>query len=330
LYLAFNAPHFPLHAKADDIARYRGRYDEGWETIRSERATRIRDLGLLNVRLSDVERNLGPPHGTTSVLKQLGPIEVDRPVPWDTLTASQRAFQAEKMTIHAAMIDRMDREIGRVLAQLRIMGVFNDTLILFLSDNGASSEIVVRDDGHDPTAPAGSARTHLSLGPGWATVANTPFRRHKIWVHEGGISTPFIVHWPNGISARGEFRRDASHVIDVVPTIRALTGAPRLEAATTSPAPSPPGLSLIPAFARDCAVKHDKLWWHHEGNRAIRVGDLKLVAGKDGPWELYDLASDRTETKNLAPERPELVHELTRQWETLRDNFNADALRDMK
>ncbi len=147
------------------------------------------------------------------------------------------------MTIHAAMVDRMDREIGkRVLAQIRKMGAFEDTLIVFLSDNGASAEIMVRDDGHDPTAPPGSAATHLCLGPGWSTVANTPFRRHKTWVHEGGISTPLIVHWPRGISARGELRADPGHVIDIVPTIRELAGIPPVPASEPS-RPTPPHAS---------------------------------------------------------------------------------------
>ena len=133
------------------------------------------------------------------------------------------------MAIHAAMVDRMDREIGRVLDQLRAMGALDNTLILFLSDNGASAEIMVRDDGHDPSAPPGSAASHLCLGPGWSTVANTPFRRHKTWVHEGGISTPLIVHWPQGIAARGELRHDPGHVIDLVPTILEAAGATRLD-----------------------------------------------------------------------------------------------------
>jgi arylsulfatase len=262
------------------------------------------------------------------LLKLLGPDEVNRPLPWDSLNVRQRAFQAEKMAIHAAMVDRMDREIGRVLAQLRTLGAFDDTLIFFLSDNGASAEILVRDDGHDPAAPAGSARTHLCLGPGWSTVANTPFRRHKTWVHEGGISTPLIVHWPRGIAARGDLRRDPGHVIDLVPTILELTGAIRLE--PDNGAPAPPGLSLVPAFAREGTVKHDELWWQHEGNRAIRVGDWKLVAaGKDAAWELYDLATDRTETKDLARTQPDKVRELERRWQERRDEFAAIARKDL-
>jgi arylsulfatase A-like enzyme len=193
--------------------------------------------------------------------------------------------------------------------------------------------MMVREDGHDPAAPAGSAATHLCLGPGWSTVANTPFRRHKTWVHEGGISTPLVVHWPRGIatSSRGALRMDPGHVIDIVPTIQALTGTFPAASEQSPPAPARPGLSLVPAFVRDGAVKHDELWWQHEGNRAIRVGDWKLVAaGKDGPWELYDLATDRTEKHDLARTKPDKVLELARQWERRRNEFAALAREDVQ
>ena len=225
LYLAFNSPHFPLQALPDDIARYRDRYRDGWEAVRAARWKRVQELGLVRGRLPDVERDVGPPYHFPNALKALGPGEVNRPVPWGTLTEEQRAFQARKMEIHAAMVDRIDREIGRVLEQIREMGAFDNTLIFFMSDNGASAEIMVRDGGHDRTAPAGSAATHLCLGPGWSTVANTPFRRHKTWVHEGGIATPLVVCWPNGIAARGEVRHDPGHLIDIVPTILETSGA---------------------------------------------------------------------------------------------------------
>jgi arylsulfatase len=286
-------------------------------------------LGLVRGRLSEVERDVGPPYHFPKALKTLGPSEVNRPVLWDALTDRQRAFQATKMEIHAAMVDRMDREIGRVLDQLRTMGAWDDTLIFFLSDNGASAEIMIRDGGHDPSAPAGSAATHLCLGPGWSTVANTPFRRHKTWVHEGGISTPLIAHWPRGIAARGELRHDAGHVIDLVPTILDAAGATRSEthqeAGSKGPIPPFPGKSLVPAFARDGSVHRDALWWEHEGNRAIRMGDWKLVAARDRPWELYDLATDRTETRNLADQQPDRVRELADRWQRMHDEFAACA-----
>jgi sulfatase-like protein/prolyl oligopeptidase family protein len=229
------------------------------------------------------------------------------------------------------MIDRLDREIGRVLDQIRAMKAFDDTLIVFLSDNGASAEIMVRDDGHDPSAPAGSAATHLCLGPGWSTVANTPFRYHKTWVHEGGISTPLIVHWPRGIPARGELRHDPGHVIDLAPTILELTGTSRPESWNGKPIPTPPGTDLTASFRHGGTVQHDELWWEHEGNRAIRVGDWKLVAaGKDGPWELFDLAHDRTETNNMAQERQEKVRELADRWRRRWDEFTALARKDLE
>ena len=331
LYLAFNAPHFPLHAPPEDIARYRERYRGGWEAVRAERWKRIQELGLVQGRLSDVERDVGPPYHFPDALKALGPAEVDRPVPWTSLTDEQRAFQAMKMAIHAAMVDRMDREIGRVLDQLRAMSAFEDTLIVFLSDNGASAEIMVRDDGHDPSASPGSADSHLCLGPGWSTVANTPFRRHKTWVHEGGISTPLIVHWPRGIPARGEFRHDSGHVIDLVPTVLEAVGGTRPDSVDGRSMPARPGKSLVPAFARDGTVRHDAIWWAHEGNRAIRIGDWKLVAaGQDGPWELYNVAADRTETRDLARQEPAKARALAEHWQRLRDEFATIAREDAK
>jgi arylsulfatase len=331
LYLAFSAPHFPLHAPAEDIARYQGRYHKGWEAVRAERWRRIQDLGLVRGRLSDVEHEVGPPYHFPEALRVLGPGEVNRPVPWATLTDVQREFQAAKMEIHAAMVDRLDREIGRVLDQLRKMGAFENTLILFLSDNGASAEIMVRDDGHDPAAAPGSAASHLCLGPGWSSVANTPFRRHKTWVHEGGIATPLIVHWPGRVPTEGALRHDPGHVIDLVPTIREVTGSRRPHSEDGRPIPAPPGKSLVPAFARDGTVNHDELWWEHEGNRAIRMGDWKLVAaGRESPWELYDLATDRTETRNRAADKPAKVRELAERWQQRRQEFIALARADLK
>lgn len=327
-YLAFTAPHFPLQALPEDIARYRDRYRRGWEVVRAERWQRIQTLGLVRGEAAAPERDVGPPYPFPEALKTLGPGEVNRPLPWDQLSEQQRDFQATKMAIHAAMIDRMDREIGRVLEQLRAMKAFENTLILFLSDNGASAEIMVRDDGHDPAAAPGSAATHLCLGPGWSTVANTPLRRHKTWVHEGGISTPLIAHWPQGIAARGELRHNPGHVIDFVPTALELAGGKRPEPLPNQPAA--PGRSLVPAFARDGTVPHEALWWQHEGNRAIRIGDWKLVAaGNDAPWELYNLGTDRGETKNLAREQTQKVQELTERWTQLRDEFYRTARQDV-
>jgi len=319
-YLAFTAPHFPLQAPEADRQRYRERYRSGWDVGREDRWKRQKKLGLGVKSLSAVERDVGPPYAFPEALRQLGPNEVNRLVVWDSLTADQQAFQAEKMAVHAAMVDRMDREIGRVLDQLRAMGAFENTLILFLSDNGASAEMMVRGDGHNPDAACGTGATFLSLGPGWSTMANTPFRRHKTWVHEGGISTAFIAHWPAGIAARGEWRHTSAHLVDIVPTLRQLAGVPtgaEFSGGERS-LPKPPGHSLVPVFRKDGKPLHEALWWQHEGNRALRQGRWKLVAaGTNAGWELYDLQADRAEGNNLAAKYPERVRQMAQTWSRL-------------
>ncbi|MBI4623219.1 MAG: arylsulfatase [Verrucomicrobia bacterium] len=327
-YLCFTAPHFPLHAPAADIAKYRDAYQKGWNVIAGERYARMTKLGLVHHALPAMEREVGPPYDFPADVAKLGPNEVNRPLPWSDLTAGQRGFQAAKMAIHAAMVDRMDQEIGSVIAQVRAMGAFDNTLILFASDNGASAEMIVRGDGHDPAAPMGSAATFLCLGPGWSSAANAPFRRHKTWVHEGGIATPLIAHWPAGIKARGELRHNPAHLIDVVPTVLELTGAQKPAAFKGQAIPPAPGRSLVPVFAREGAVAHDYLWWQHDDHRAIRAGDWKLVALAKGGWELYDLARDRGESRNLAAERPEKVRELEGMWTRHAEETRRLALTD--
>ena len=315
-----------MHALPEDIARYRGTYNVGWEAIRQHRWDRLQAIGVIAGTLFDVERDVGPPYHFPEALETLGDGETNRPLPWDELTEVQRAFQAAKMSIHAAMVDRLDRELGRVLDQLRAMDAFENTLIFFLSDNGASAEIMVRDDGHDPQAAPGSAATYLCLGPGWSTTCNTPFRRHKTWVHEGGISTPLIVHWPKEIATHGEWRTTPGHVIDIVPTILDVAGGERPTEWNGRPVPPPPGHSLRPAFHTDTIIPREDLWWSHEGNRALRVDNWKLVAaGADGPWELYNLNTDRTETNNLTTAHPEKVRELANQWEQRQREFSELA-----
>ena len=338
-YLAFHAPHFPLHALPQDIASYSSRYLDGWDRMREERFARQRELGLGNSPLSVLDENVGPPYAFPDAIDQLGAGEVNRPVPWDSLTEVQQNFQAKKMAIHAAMIHRMDLEIGRVLEQIRSMGEFDNTVVFFMSDNGASAEIMVRGDGHDPDAPPGSAGTYLCLGPGFSSAANTPFRLHKTWVHEGGIATPLIVHWPAGIRARNELRTSVGHVIDIAPTLLDLAG---LDVAADPGAPPFAGVSLVETFARDDAPLHEAIWFYHQGNRALRKGHWKIlhtvetrddgwaqVAAREnarpGDWELYDLSADRAEQNNLAAERPEIVRELAELWDRWRDRFERDA-----
>jgi arylsulfatase A-like enzyme len=307
-YLCFTAPHFPLHALPEDIAKYRGRFAAGWDAMRVERLARMKKLGIVSCELSP--RTAGVPA-------------------WDSLSAAEREAWQQHMEIHAAMIDRVDQEIGRVLAQLREMKVLDNTVIFFLSDNGASAEKLVRGDGHDPAAPPGSAKTFMCLEPGWANLANAPLTRSKIFVHEGGISTLLIVHWPAGVAARGELRTNPGHVIDLVPTILELTGGKRPETIEGEPVPPSPGKSLVPVFAKDGGVSRDYLWWYHSGNRAIRVGDWKLVStGEEGPWELYDLRTDRSESHDLAASRPEKARELAAAWTARLEEFRVLAAKD--
>ncbi|HSQ56719.1 MAG TPA: arylsulfatase [Gemmata sp.] len=328
-YVAFTSPHFPVQAPAEDVARYRKTYRDGWDAMRDARWRRQQTLGIGGTGLSPIERDVGPPYAFPDAIKKLGPNEVNRPLPWKDVSAEQREFQANKMAVHAAMVDRMDREIGRVVEQVRAMGALDNTLILFLSDNGASAEMMVRGDGHDPAAAPGSAKSFLCIGPGWSSMCNTPFRRHKTWVHEGGISTPLIVHWPRGIGTKGELRHTPGHVIDLLPTILEVTGGKRPEKIAGKPVPPAPGKSLVPLFAKDGTVARDSLWWLHEGNRALRVGNWRIVAaGKDSPWELYDLSSDRSETHDLSKDRPEKVRELAAIWTKEFGEYVALATKD--
>jgi arylsulfatase len=327
-YVCFTAPHFPLHALPVDIAKYADKYQAGWNVTQQARSARLKQLGLATNALPEMEREVGPPYHNPDAFKILGAGELNRPLPWKELTPEQQQFQAAKMAIHAAMVDRMDQEIGKIIAQLKAMQAFENTLIFFLSDNGASAEIMVRGAGHDPQAPLGSATTFPCLGPGWSSCSNTPFRRHKTWVHEGGISTPLIVHWPQGIAAKGELRHSPGHVIDIVPTILDVTGAPRITTWEEKPVPSAPGKSLVATFKSNAPLERESLWWLHEGNKALRQGNWKIVATKNGGWELYNLATDRGEMLNLATQEPARVQQMAALWQKQHDEFLALATRE--
>ena len=332
-YVCYTTPHFPVQAEQTDIEKYMDRYSEGWDVMRERRWKRMREMGIINCDLSKREPDVPAPHYLAHKEEwdeQYGSGEVEYAVAWDSLTDEQKRFQATKMAIHAAMVDRTDRELGRLLDQLEAMNVLDDTLVLFLSDNGSSAEIMIRGQGHDPDVPAGSEMSHLCLGPGWSSCSNAPFRRHKIWVHEGGVSTPLVASWPHGIEDRGALRHDMGHVIDFLPTLIDLAAVCPEDNPLSDGAPPLPGKSLVPTLEQDGSVTPDHIYFHHEGNRALRVGDWKLVneslvnlgTSKD-PWALYNLANDRCEMVDISAEMPEKCKEMQKHWQQCEDEYRT-------
>lgn len=342
-FTAYTVPHFPLHALPEDIEKYRNAYLKGWDVVRAERHERLKKLGIVHCDLSAREDGCGPPYRFDNVPGDLGDGEVLFPCAWDTLTGEQKRFQATKMAIHAAMVDRMDREVGRIIAKIKEMNAWENTVVFFLSDNGASAEVMIRGDLHDPRAAPGSAASYLCLGPGWSTAANTPFRRHKVWNHEGGISTPLIVHWPKAIAGPGTLRHDPGHVVDLVPTMLELAGLEPSVIAEEENAHAYSGLSLAPLL-RDTTAKIEReyIYFSHEGNAALRIGDWKILYTKTGEpkghlpaeksegiagWSLFNLAADRCEQVDLAEKYPERLVEMVVRWKELNGSFLEKAER---
>ena len=313
-----------LQAPPHDIARYRDRYLEGWDKVRDRRWHNLRTMGIVNCALAPLEPAFTPRYFQPAVMEILGPGEAKHAVPWSQLSDEQKHFQAAKMAIHAAMIDRMDREIGRVLDHVRSMGhgrTRSSSSFPTTAPMPPSWSAAMATTGRRRPAPPAS---FLCLGPGWSSSGNAPFRRHKIWTHEGGISTPLVVHWPKGIAAHGELRHDVGHVVDFVPTLLELAGA---KPEPSAGAPPFPGRSLVPAFAKDGSVTRDYVFFNHEGNRALRLGDYKLVSAREDhdDWELFNLATDRCEQINLAAAQPDRVREMAARWQQLQDQFTRDA-----
>jgi arylsulfatase len=330
LYVAYTAAHWPMHALPEDIAKYKGKYGAGYEPIRKARFERSAKLGVI-----DPEWGMAPTAGE-----------------WDNVP--DKAWEAAGMEVYAAMIDRMDQGIGKIVAELKRTGRFDNTLVMYMQDNGACAEVQGRtgnkqhpniDRPEKPTFPPlkptdllppgsvppqtrdgfpvrmgpkatpGPNDTYVAYGRGWANVSNTPLREYKHWVHEGGISTPLIAHWPAGITAKGELRHQPGHLIDIMATCLELSGA-KYPAKVGDHAITPfEGKSLVPAFGNK-PIERDAIFWEHEGNRAVRSGDWKLVAkSPGGRWELYNIPADRAEAKDLAAEHPERVKELREKWE---------------
>ncbi|MFM8274630.1 MAG: arylsulfatase, partial [Gemmata sp.] len=334
MYVTYTAAHWPMHALPEDVKKYAGKYDGGYEPARNARFATAAKLGLI-----DPKQGVSPQAG-------------------DWSKVADKKWEAACMEVYAAMIDRMDQGVGKLVAELKRTGQFDNTLILFLQDNGGCAEPQGRTGNKDhpnierpekPTFPAmrpedfaaggsvprqprdgfpvrmgpkvmpGGPDTYVAYGRGWANVSNTPFREYKHWVHEGGISTPLIAHWPKGVTARGELRHQPGHLIDIAATCAELSGA-------RYPEKAPPleGKSLVPAFANR-AIDRDAIYWEHEGNRAVRAGDWKLVGKHGESWELYDIAKDRIEANNLAAKEPERLKALVAKYDAWAKRANVES-----
>jgi arylsulfatase A-like enzyme len=316
LFLSYTAPHWPLHAAEEDIETYAHRFDEGWDALREQRMERLVKSGIIS------------PDWDLSDRDERVPAWADAP---------DKEWEASRMEAYAAQIDRMDQGIAKVLRQLEDAGRLENTLVVFLSDNGGCAEEMppesVREfvgafvplkevsrtggqvvPGNVPGLRPGPEETYQSYGRAWANLSNTPFREYKHWVHEGGISTPFIVHWPAGLPDAGQLCTTPSQLVDVLPTIAEAAGATHPAQRAGRPIPGPEGRSLLPVLRGGDVADRD-LFWEHEGNCAVRRGRWKLVRKYRHPWELYDIDADRTELHDRAAEHPDLVTELEAAYE---------------
>jgi len=312
MYVAYTAPHWPLHAHDSDIAKYRGRFDAGWDQLRIERLRKLVSAGILKPEWGLSERDPSQPAWTE---------------------AEEKAWLLRCMEVYAAQVDRMDQGIGRIVASLEQAGIFEDTLIIFLADNGACAEdipegvtvdvlvnqlLIARSHtrsgepvhfGNNPNLMPGAENTYQSYGAAWANLSNTPFRLYKHWIHEGGIATPLIAHWPAGIQDQGGIRHTPGYLPDIMATLLDVTGTPYPDQRNGQSVPALEGTSLRAAFDAD-GLPDRPMFWEHEGNAAVRVGQWKLVRKFPDPWELYDLDTDRTELHDRSADYPERVQEM--------------------
>jgi len=316
LYLSYTAPHFPLHARAGDIAKYRGKYTIGWDVIRQQRYERLVKLGLIDERWEMSPRDPNVPK-------------------WDAI--EDKDSWDLTMAVYAAMIDRMDQGIGRIMAKVRELGIEDNTLVLFLSDNGACAEDYRAFQSTAPDIPPGPMESYRTQQVPWANASNTPFRKFKWWVHEGGIATPLIAYWPEVIKDGGRITHEVSHIMDIMATCLDIAGADHPVSQNNQKVPPLEGKSLLPVFQGKLRQGHGVLYWRFGSCAAVRKGKWKLVAPHPNPrtgidyfsesdesarkgsdekrWELYDMESDRTELNNLADKYPQKVEEMADLYE---------------
>lgn len=323
MYMAYTAAHWPMHALPEDIAKYKGRYDDGYEATRKARYGRLKELGIIR----DEWELSGEPQQ------------------WKDVPEDRRAWELRCMEVYAAMVDRMDQGIGKLVADLDANGQLDNTLILFLQDNGGCAENrgrsplknaltgivpmgkdelqtkMVPDRSREglpvltgPGVMPGPSETYIAYGESWANVSNTPFRYYKSNNHEGGVATPLIAHWPKGISASNGLRTRIGHLIDIMPTCVELAGADYPKTFKDHDIMPMEGASLVGSFAKDGQVDRT-IMWEHFGSRAIRQGKWKLVSLPRKPWELYDMDADRSEMHDLSAEESAKAKALAELWE---------------
>lgn len=295
LYLSYNAPHWPLQAPKQDIDKYRGKYSNGWEILRKERYNKMIEMGLVDSSWD---------------------LSYDDIVSWDSLSIQKREEMGLRMSIYAAMIDRMDQNIGRLIDNLKRKNIYENTIIMFLNDNGACAEFDMLGSGPKEQLETKQGYA-LTYGKAWANTSNTPYRSYKHWVHEGGIGTPFIVHWPKGISKdlRGSTINQYGFLPDIMATCLDLANTIQPEIFNGKKIKKHSGKSLTPIFLGSTKQIHEEpIFWEHEGNKAVRLGDYKLVQDWEkniyDNWELYNISKDRTEQNNLIDELPEIANDM--------------------
>lgn len=344
MYVAYTAPHYPLHARKKYIDKYDDTYKPGWDKLRRSRYEKMLKMGIV-----DFSHRLSP--------------RDELSLPWED--EPHKDWQAHRMAVYSAMVEQMDIGIGDIVKSLKQTDQLDNTLIIFFSDNGASPEghlnnTIEREnlpwesslipdktrDGRDvkpgdwPDVPIGDDTTYGSYGVKWANLSNTPFRNHKSWMHEGGISTPMIVHWPSRVHAGGIITKQVAHIIDLMPTCIEAAKAHYPELYKGHQITEFQGISLIPAFTGLTSIDRT-ICWEHEGNRSIRRGKWKLVSEypgswssvrsypTKGKWELYDMNTDRTEMDDLAGQMPELVKELSQQWQSWADSSDVVSWKEL-
>lgn len=290
LHLAYTAPHDPLMAWPEDIAKYRGKYLKGYNDIRAKRYAKQKEMGLIDEKFMLSQETYSS---------------------WDAMSDSMKQVEDLKMAVYSAMVDRMDQKVGEILQKIESIGKLDNTLVLFVSDNGSSAEVVrIPGDGK-----IGTVGHWTSLGPNWANVSNTPFRYYKNYSFEGGICTPMIACWPKGIAARNKITKFPGHFIDIMATLVDITGAEYPKEFNQQEIVPMQGVSLVPILKGETITREKPLFWQWQRGKAVRDGQWKIVShGKAAVWELYNMEEDPTETNNLASLHPEIVDKLDGQY----------------